>query len=96
MRLHYPALALLAATGSASAQPPAPEGQIYAAHGTEPFWGLTFEDGKMIYSTPDDEERIEVSRPAPDDIARRPCLPDTADDGRDQPRGPLQRRYERL
>ena len=39
------------------------EGQIYAAHGTEPFWGLTFEDGKMIYRF--DEERIEVVRPRP-------------------------------
>lgn len=61
------ALALLAAT-PALAQPaseaPAPEGEIYAAHGTEPFWGVTFEDGKMIYSTPD-EERIEVARPRP-------------------------------
>jgi len=49
---------------AASAQPPAPEGQIYAAHGTEPFWGVTFEDGKIVYSTPD-EERIEVPRPRP-------------------------------
>ncbi len=58
------ALALLALAGPATAQTPEPEGQIYAAHGTEPFWGVTFEDGKMVYSTADDE-RIEVRRPRP-------------------------------
>jgi len=57
------ALALLAVAAPVAAQPPAPEGQLYAAHGTEPFWGLTFEDGKMIYTF--DEERIEVARPRP-------------------------------
>jgi heat shock protein HslJ/uncharacterized membrane protein len=63
MRLRFLALTLLAFAGTASAQTPEPEGEIYAAHGTEPFWGLTFEDGKMIYSF--DEERIEVARPRP-------------------------------
>ena len=66
MRTAFPAsaLALLACTAAARAQPSQPEGEIYAAHGTEPFWGLTFEDGKMIY-TGLDEERIEVARPRP-------------------------------
>jgi heat shock protein HslJ len=63
MGLRHLTLALLAFGGAASAQPPAPEGEIYAAHGTEPFWGLTFENGKMIYRF--DEERIEVARPRP-------------------------------
>lgn len=62
------ALALTAFAGAASAQPAAPgsapEGEIYAAHGTEPFWTLTFEDGKIIYAAPEDE-RIEVARPRP-------------------------------
>ena len=58
------ALALTCLPGPALAQPAAPEGEIYAAHGTEPFWNLTFEDGKMIYSTPEDE-RIELVRPRP-------------------------------
>lgn len=58
------ALALLPFAGGASAQPPHPEGEIYAAHGTEPFWGLTFEDGKMVYTDPEGA-RIEVSRPRP-------------------------------
>ncbi|HTU10943.1 MAG TPA: META domain-containing protein [Allosphingosinicella sp.] len=58
------ALALFGGIGAATAQPPAPEGEIYAAHGTEPFWGLTFEDGKMIW-TGMEEERIEVARPRP-------------------------------
>ena len=58
------ALALLALPGPAAAQPPEPEGEVYAAHGTEPFWSLTFEDGKIIYSTPEDE-RIELRRPRP-------------------------------
>jgi uncharacterized membrane protein len=56
-------LALLACAAPGSAQEPAREGEIYAAHGTEPFWGLTFEDGKMVWSG--DEERIEMVRPAP-------------------------------
>ncbi len=64
MRLQLACLALLAAAGPAAAQtPPTPEGEIYAAHGTEPFWGLTFEDGKMVYTH--EEERIEVARPRP-------------------------------
>ena len=59
------ALALLALAVPAATQTPSePEGQVYAAYGTEPFWGLTFEDGKMIYTTPEDE-RIEVPRPRP-------------------------------
>jgi heat shock protein HslJ len=59
------ALALLPLSTLAAAQQPSlPEGQIYAGHGTEPFWGLTFEDGKMIFSRPD-EERVEVVRPRP-------------------------------
>src|SRR5205085_10854370 len=40
-----------------------PEGEVYSAYGTEPFWGLTFEDGKMIYTG--DDTRIEVVRPRP-------------------------------
>ena len=65
MRLRLVTLALIAAASPAAAQQPSlPEGQIYAGHGTEPFWGLTFEDGKMIFSRPD-EERIEVVRPRP-------------------------------
>ena len=64
MRLHYLTLALLAAATPALAQSPSPEGEIFAAHGTEPFWGLAFEDGKMIY-TGMDQERIEVNRPRP-------------------------------
>jgi heat shock protein HslJ/uncharacterized membrane protein len=63
VRLHLSALALLAAAGPVAAQPPQSEGEIYSAGGTEPFWGLTFEDGKMIYSG--DEVRIEVPRPRP-------------------------------
>ena len=63
MKLRYLTLALLAAATSAAAQPPQPEGEIYDAHGTEPFWGLTFENGKMIYTF--DQERIEVARPRP-------------------------------
>lgn len=60
------AVALLVSGWPAAAQQPSlPQGQIYAAHGTEPFWGLTFEDGKMIYSSPNEEERIEVLRPRP-------------------------------
>ena len=62
MKLQLLTLFLFAAS-PASAQPAEPEGQIYDAHGTEPFWGLTFEDGKMIYAF--DEERIEVVRPRP-------------------------------
>ena len=63
MRLRLLILALLAAAAPAAAQSPAPEGEIYDAHGTEPFWGLTFENGRMIYTF--DEERIEVVRPRP-------------------------------
>jgi heat shock protein HslJ/uncharacterized membrane protein len=67
MRLRLTILALLAAAASPAAaqpgQPAQPEGQIYAAGGTEPFWDLTFEDGKMIYTF--NEERIEVPRPRP-------------------------------
>ena len=57
-------LAVLATGGAASAQPPAPEGEVYSAHGTEPFWGLAFEDGRMIYTDPDGA-RIDVPRPRP-------------------------------
>lgn len=64
MRLRLALLALLLAAPPAAAQPPEPEGEIYAAAGTEPFWGLTFEDGKMIYSDPNGS-RIEVARPRP-------------------------------
>jgi uncharacterized membrane protein len=65
MKLRLATLALLAAAGPVAAQtPPAAEGEIYSAYGTEPFWGLTFEDGKMIYSNPDGD-RIEVVRPRP-------------------------------
>jgi heat shock protein HslJ len=64
MRLRYLTLALLAFTAPALAQPPAPEGEIYDAHGTEPFWGLTFEDGKIVY-TDQDGARTEVARPRP-------------------------------
>jgi heat shock protein HslJ/uncharacterized membrane protein len=64
MRLHILALTLLALATPASAQPPSPEGEIYAAHGTEPFWGLTFEDGKIVYTDMGDE-RIEIARPRP-------------------------------
>ena len=64
MRLRLATLALLAAAGPALAQPPSPEGEIYTAHGTEPFWGLTFEDGKMIWSEANGD-RIEVPRPRP-------------------------------
>ena len=63
MRLHLLTLILLAAASPAAAQPPQPEGEVYAAAGTEPFWGLTFEDGKMVYTG--DETRIEVVRPRP-------------------------------
>jgi heat shock protein HslJ len=63
MRLHYLALALLAAATPAAAQPPAPEGEIYSGFGSEPFWGLTFEDGKIVFT--ENEERIEVPRPRP-------------------------------
>ena len=56
------ALALLAAPVAAQGQ--SSEGEIYTAHGTEPFWGLTFEDGKMIWSDPEGV-RIEVNRPRP-------------------------------
>ncbi len=63
MRLRLATLALLAAASPAVARPQGPEGEIYTAHGTEPFWGLTFEDGKMIWS--DEVERIEVLRPRP-------------------------------
>lgn len=62
MGLRYLTLVLIAVGGAASAQPP--EGEIYAAHGTEPFWGLTFEDGKMIWSE-SNGDRIEVARPRP-------------------------------
>ena len=64
MRLRLLTLVMLAAAGPAAAQPPAPEGEIYTAHGTEPFWGLTFEDGKMIWSEANGD-RIEVPRPRP-------------------------------
>ena len=57
-------LAALVTGGVAAAQPPAPEGEIYSAHGTEPFWGLAFEDGRMIYTDPEGA-RIEVPRPRP-------------------------------
>jgi heat shock protein HslJ/uncharacterized membrane protein len=57
-------LAALVTGGAASAEPAAPEGEIYSAHGTEPFWGLAFEDGKMIYTDPEGA-RIEVPRPRP-------------------------------
>jgi heat shock protein HslJ len=63
MKSQLSILVLFAFAGAASAQEPRGEGEIYAAHGTEPFWGLTFEDGKMAYSF--DEERIEVARPRP-------------------------------
>ena len=63
MRLRLLTLALLAAASPAAAQSSEPEGEIYSAYGTEPFWGLTFEDGKMIYTHGD--ERIEVVRPRP-------------------------------
>lgn len=64
MRLRLASLALLAGAGAASAQPPPPEGEIYSAHGTEPFWGLTFEEGRMIWSEPNGD-RIDVARPRP-------------------------------
>ena len=65
MRLRLATLALLAVAGPAAAQTaPPPEGEIYSAAGTEPFWGLTFEDGRMIY-TRTDGDRIEVARPRP-------------------------------
>lgn len=64
MRLHLLTLILLAAAIPVAAQrSPEPEGEIYSASGTEPFWGLTFENGKMIYEHED--ERIEVVRPRP-------------------------------
>ena len=63
MRLRLATLALLVAASPALSQPPEPEGEIYSAYGTEPFWGLTFEDGKMIYTHED--ERMEVARPRP-------------------------------
>lgn len=63
MKLHLLSLAILAVGSPAAAQPPQPEGEIYTAAGTEPFWGVTFADGKMIYTF--DEERIEVPRPRP-------------------------------
>ncbi|HYI49432.1 MAG TPA: META domain-containing protein [Allosphingosinicella sp.] len=63
MKLRVLIPALLACSTTGLAQEPAREGEIYAAHGTEPFWGLTFEDGKMVYSF--DEERIEAARPRP-------------------------------
>src|SRR6478752_4184893 len=64
MRLRLFTLVLLAAASPAAAQTtPEPEGEVYSAYGTEPFWGLTFEDGRMIYTHED--ERIEVARPRP-------------------------------
>lgn len=63
MTLRLLILALLAAASPATAQPPQPEGQVYSAFGTEPFWDVTFEDGKIVYSG--DEVRIEVQRPRP-------------------------------
>jgi heat shock protein HslJ len=65
MKTRLLTLAFLVLAGAASAQE-APEGEIYGAHGTEPFWAVTFEDGKIIWHA--DEERIEFPRPAP--IAR--------------------------
>jgi heat shock protein HslJ/uncharacterized membrane protein len=66
MRLRLATLALLAVATPAAAQPVQPvqpEGVIYSAAGTEPFWGLVFENGRMIYTHED--ERIEVARPRP-------------------------------
>ena len=62
MRLQLAILAMLAA-GPAAAQTPEPEGVVYSAYGTEPFWDLVFENGKMIYTHED--ERVEVVRPRP-------------------------------
>lgn len=63
MRLHLVTLALFAFASPVAAQPAEPEGEIYSGFGTEPFWDLTFEDGKIILHQ--DEERIEVPRPRP-------------------------------
>ncbi|WP_395611504.1 META domain-containing protein [Allosphingosinicella sp.] len=63
MKLRLVTLALLAVASPVAAQPPEPEGEVYSGFGTEPFWDVTFEDGKIILHQ--DEERIEVPRPRP-------------------------------
>lgn len=64
MKMHLAVLVLLAVASPAAGQEQSPEGEIYTAHGTEPFWGLTFEDGKMIWSDPEGVW-IEVNPPRP-------------------------------
>lgn len=63
MRLHLATLILPAMASPALAQPPEPEGEIYSGFGTEPFWDVTFEDGKIVFHQ--DEDRFEVARPRP-------------------------------
>ncbi len=76
MKLCLVILALLAFASPTAAQPPEPEGEVYSGFGTEPFWDVTFEDGKIILHQ--DEERIEVPRPRPTTTRAGVHIPDAA------------------
>jgi heat shock protein HslJ len=60
MKTALPALALLLA-GCATAAAPGPA-QVYRAHGTEPFWGVTIGGGRIVYSAPD-QPGVDVAAP---------------------------------
>lgn len=52
MKTALPAMALMLAGCATTAATTAPA-QVYRAHGTEPFWGVTIGGGRIVYEAPD-------------------------------------------
>jgi heat shock protein HslJ/uncharacterized membrane protein len=67
MKRAFPAIALLLAGCGTTMASTAPT-QIYRAHGTEPFWGVTIGGGRIVYTAPG-QPGVDVAAPRPRPIA---------------------------
>lgn len=61
-------LCALPLAACATTPPPTAPAQIYRAHGTEPFWGVTIGGGRIVYTAPD-QPGVDVAAPRPRPIA---------------------------
>lgn len=61
-------LSVLLLAGCATTNATIAPSQVYRAHGTEPFWGVTIGGGRIVYTAPD-QPGVDVAAPRPRRIA---------------------------